>query len=82
MMSATLALVTCLVAQPSSGDTARIDFFENTLPVYSYLSRNVRDSDILSPLSRLLRPSKRRSISSIGRASIRPAMVFSTSRTF
>jgi hypothetical protein len=35
----------------------RIDFFENTLPVYSYLSRSVRDSDILSPLSRLLRSS-------------------------
>ena len=31
--------------------------FENTLPLYSYLSRSVRDSDILSPLSRLLRSS-------------------------
>jgi len=51
----TVVVTLSLLGTAAAADQNRIDFFENPLPVYSCLSRSVRDSDILSPLSRLLR---------------------------
>ena len=47
----TLVVTLRLLGAPETVDQNRIDFFEKSLRLYRYLSRSVRDSDTLSPLS-------------------------------